>query len=219
MTGDRGRRHLRRAMGALLVAAGIGAAVLAAPAASAAPGNSGGSALCRQWQDLSRTDGSGFSSRGDCVSYRARGGLVLGADGAAPTPNKIVIAEGPLEGVYDATAAEFGPQLPRKGIMGTLALLLASPTRLADACSPVSTSLSGSVAVIQKSTCAYTQQVLNVQEGGAIGVIIVNDEPGPPLTITGQDSAVTIPSVMVAFEVGEQFVSLGAGEQVIVAAK
>ena len=57
MRGDRGRRHVRRAMAALLVAAGVGLTVLAAPA-SAAPGNSGGAAVCRQWQDLTRADGS-----------------------------------------------------------------------------------------------------------------------------------------------------------------
>jgi hypothetical protein len=216
MRGDRGRRHVRRAMAALLVAAGVGLTVLAAPA-SAAPGNSGGAAVCRQWQDLTRADGSEFANRGACVSHAARGGVVLGEDGGAPTPNEVVITTGPSEGVYNATAAEFGPQLTRKGTLGTLLPLLTSPDRLADACSPVSTSLSGAVAVIQKSTCAYTQQVLNVQQAGAVGVIIVNSEPGPPLTITGQDPSVRIPSVMVSLADGEGFIYPGG--QVILAAK
>lgn len=40
------------------------------------PGNSPNAKVCRDWQDLYKSDGSGFASRDDCVSYAAEGGTV-----------------------------------------------------------------------------------------------------------------------------------------------
>jgi hypothetical protein len=50
--------------------------------ATATAGNAGNAAnanLCQKngWQNLFRTDGIGFASQGDCVSYGAQGGTIL----------------------------------------------------------------------------------------------------------------------------------------------
>ena len=48
-------------------------------AAIAGGGNSNAAELCQDdgWQQLTRTDGSTFRNTGDCVSYAARGGILV----------------------------------------------------------------------------------------------------------------------------------------------
>src|SRR5438477_1193477 len=63
---------------AILVAMFVVTVVATTTSALAGGGNSGAAAACQQdgWQSLYRSDGTGFTNTGDCVSYAARGGTL-----------------------------------------------------------------------------------------------------------------------------------------------
>jgi hypothetical protein len=69
-------------IGVLVVAVSV---VGAAPAVAAKGGNSANAKLCQKggWQNLFQSDGSGFASEGDCVSYGAHGGTIFTSAGQA----------------------------------------------------------------------------------------------------------------------------------------
>jgi hypothetical protein len=57
------------------------ALTLGVSTASAGGGNSANAQACQQggWQHLTRADGTSFTNQGDCVSYAAQGGTLVGA--------------------------------------------------------------------------------------------------------------------------------------------
>lgn len=66
--------------------------------------------------------------------------------------------------------------------------------------------VSGRIAVIDRGSCSFVEKVLGAQLGGAVGVIIVNNVPGPPISMGGADAPgnlITIPAVMVSKDDGE----------------
>lgn len=64
--------------------------------------------------------------------------------------------------------------------------------------------INGSIAVIYRGNCQFGQKALNAQNAGAVGVIVVNNEPAALMDMGGGDDGpqVTIPTVMVTLETG-----------------
>jgi hypothetical protein len=58
--------------------------------------------------------------------------------------------------------------------------------------------VNGKIALVRRGTCTFAAKVLNAQTAGAIAVIIMNNVPGPPAAIGGEDATITIPSVMIS---------------------
>lgn len=66
--------------------------------------------------------------------------------------------------------------------------------------------MNGNIAVVYRGTCEFGAKALAAQNAGAVGVIIVNNEPGDATINMGagvNGAAVTIPTVMVSANVGE----------------
>jgi len=61
-------------------------------------------------------------------------------------------------------------------------------------------SIAGKIAVIDRgSTCSFSVKVKNAQLAGAIGVIVVNNVAGTPITMGGTfDASITIPALMIS---------------------
>ena len=57
--------------------------------------------------------------------------------------------------------------------------------------------LVGKIALIDRGNCAFAVKIKNAQLAGAIGVVVVNNVPDEILIMGGDDSAITIPAVMV----------------------
>lgn len=57
--------------------------------------------------------------------------------------------------------------------------------------------LEGKIALVRRGTCPFVQKVINAQEAGAIGVVVINSEPGF-FDMGGQGGGIEIPSVMVS---------------------
>jgi hypothetical protein len=57
----------------------------------------------------------------------------------------------------------------------------------------------GQIALIDRGVCSFESKVLNAQNAGAVGVIIVNNTPGAPSILGGNNTlGVTIPAVMIS---------------------
>ena len=53
------------------------------------------------------------------------------------------------------------------------------------------------IAVVDRGECLFTEKVINAQNAGAVGVIIVNNVSGQPPGLGGSDDAVRIPAVSI----------------------
>ncbi len=72
-----------------------------------------------------------------------------------------------------------------------------------EACLGVSTNVVlGKIALIDRGNCNFTIKVKNAQDAGAIGVIMVNNVQGPPITMGGTDNTIIIPAVMITLNDG-----------------
>ena len=78
-----------------------------------------------------------------------------------------------------------------------------------EGCNPLTNNLTGKIAVIFRNTCEFGAKALNAQNAGAVGVIIVNRNPGEWLNMgPGANGAnVTIPVVMLDFIDGMNIVN------------
>ena len=68
----------------------------------------------------------------------------------------------------------------------------------AEGCNPLINNLTGKIAVVFRNTCEFGMKALNAQNAGAVGVIVVNRNPGEVIAMgAGASGAnVTIPVVM-----------------------
>ena len=119
---------------------------------------------------------------------------------------------------YTALSASFGPKATTN-ITENLVLVNAGGTTPTEACTELLNfeELNGKIALINRGNCDFISKVLFAQEAGAIAVIMINNEPGNPITMGGDDltGAVKIPSVMVSQEAGTAFVAqINAGQTV-----
>jgi hypothetical protein len=78
-----------------------------------------------------------------------------------------------------------------------------------EGCNPLINNLTGKIAVIFRNTCEFGAKAFNAQNAGAVGVIVVNRNPGEWLAMgAGVDGAnVTIPVVMLDFTDGMDIVA------------
>ena len=105
-------------------------------------------------------------------------------------------------GTYGATGATFGPAPSLAGSTGPVVLVNDGVGATADGCEPFVGFPAGAIALLDRGTCGFTQKVGNAQAAGAVAVIVVNNIPGPPITMGGTDPTITIPSVMLSLADG-----------------
>jgi Zinc carboxypeptidase/PA domain len=101
-------------------------------------------------------------------------------------------------GTYKAAGATFGADPTDEGLAGAVALVSdgsASPTL---GCAPLVGFPAGAIALVDRGSCPFTQKASNAQAAGAVAVIVVNNEPGDPTTLTGSDPSITIPVLHVS---------------------
>ncbi|HEX9855439.1 MAG TPA: PA domain-containing protein [Acidimicrobiia bacterium] len=116
-------------------------------------------------------------------------------------PNLVTVdSPSPAAGSYQATSAAFGPAPDAAGISGDIVVVddgSAAPTL---GCDPLVGFLAGSIALVDRGACTFTQKVGNAQAAGAIGVIVANNVAGAPINLGGTDPTITIPAVMVSLD-------------------
>ena len=64
--------------------------------------------------------------------------------------------------------------------------------------------VNGKIAVLRRGACSFTQKIINAQNAGAIGVVVVNNNGGNDATaMSGGDEAILIPAVMIGNQNGD----------------
>lgn len=143
--------------------------------------------------------------------------IVTSTPGPAVSCSAAIICAGDNDGVATATVdrtslklnitaptayqfplgvAVFGPNVFENPVTGDFAYF-SNPDL---GCNPYPPGFfAGKVALIDRGTCTFEQKVFNAQSAGAVGVVIVNNIPGPPVDMGAANLfAITIPVVMVS---------------------
>lgn len=112
---------------------------------------------------------------------------------------------GMVEGAFTPTLASVGPV--------TSQLAATDPI---DACGTLrnTAQLNGKIALIDRGTCFFVDKIRAAQQAGAIGILMVNNVDGPPISMggTGDASDIRIPGVMITKADGARLRAiLGAG--------
>lgn len=163
---------------------------------------------------VARVRGSGRSSH----SIRRRGAswgvlatsagvialaLVQSSAAMAQLVNRVTIdPPSSAAGSYLATGAAFGPAPTAMGAAGSVVLVSDGSGNPTEGCSALIGFPAGAIALIDRGNCAFDVKVANAQAAGAVGVIIVNNVAGDPITLGGSDPTIMIPAVMISLANG-----------------
>ncbi|HVG38718.1 MAG TPA: PA domain-containing protein, partial [Pyrinomonadaceae bacterium] len=125
---------------------------------------------------------------------------------ALGTPQLRVNSPAGIAGIYPVGSASFGPPLSAPGLTGSVALAIDGVDPVTNACEPITSNVSGKIALMDRGQCDFSVKVKNAQDAGAIGALIVNNVPGsPPFGIgLGPDPSITIPSVLLSLADGNK---------------
>lgn len=135
---------------------------------------------------------------GDAVSLEAPGVLDL-------APSLQISSPGSVAGTYFATGAVFGGSLLNGPFSARLVLAEdannSEGPSTTDACTMIlnQSAIGGRLAVVDRGTCPFSAKAMNVQQAGAIGMIVVQNNPAEdPFTMGGEGPLVTIPLIMIS---------------------
>jgi hypothetical protein len=121
----------------------------------------------------------------------------------APSSNLAVSgsAAGPAAGNHAVGDASFGPPLSNPPVAGQLMPVVDQADGTGIACDPLGAlnalAVRGNVALVDRGTCDFVTKARNVQAAGAVGMIVADNQPGDVAGMSGNDPAITIPSVRI----------------------
>ncbi|HYJ89224.1 MAG TPA: PA domain-containing protein [Pyrinomonadaceae bacterium] len=128
------------------------------------------------------------------------------ADAASVLKTPLLKVNSPpaIAGNYEIGTADFGAPLSSPGVTANV-IQATDPVEgpgntSTDGCSPFNNAgaISGKIALIDRGICTFVSKVLNAQNAGAIGVIIVNNvDAATPPGLGGSDPSITIPTVSI----------------------
>jgi subtilisin family serine protease len=103
-------------------------------------------------------------------------------------------ASGGADGNYESLPAAFGVSLADSGTRN-------GTTRfVGNACTPITTNLTGMIPLIIRGTCTFVTKIRNAQTAGAVAAVVYNNVPNAdPITMgdDGTGADISIPAVMV----------------------
>lgn len=126
-----------------------------------------------------------------------------------PRPS-VVALQGPAAGSHEAVPASFGPAIVAgDGTTGLLRVANDGVGVASDACEPLinagADNVSDKIVLADRGACTFAAKVANAQAAGAKGVIIADNLPGGSFPgMGGADPSITIPSMGITFELGQQ---------------
>jgi hypothetical protein len=126
----------------------------------------------------------------------------------AGTPILTILSPPEAAGMIQVGTASFGPPLGTPGLTGEVMPLAEAAPDPGLACVPLSAvdalAVRGRIALVDRGTCTFVVKVRNLQDAGAIGVIVMDNAVGaPPSGVGGSDSRIVIPAVRIAREDGQ----------------
>ncbi|MBN9366775.1 MAG: M36 family metallopeptidase [Comamonadaceae bacterium] len=153
-------------------------------------GGQDGDAMRAEALDYSGTNNANMSTPADGAPPRMQMYRFLNRGGVQASANGVTFTQPPA-------GAQFGPL----AFDLTADVVVAAP---ADGCTPLTNaaSLTHKIALIDRGICEFSAKVLNAQQAGAAGVVIVNNVASAPTAMgagtSGASASVTIAAIMVA---------------------
>lgn len=158
-----------------------------------ANGGLGGDSVNAEAQDGSGTNNANFFTPNDGNNPRMQMYLWNGTSSTTVTIN----SPSGIAGSYQAAGAAFGPGV-FSSLTGNLVRVNDGSSNPTLGCNAIINDVNGKIAIIDRGTCTFVTKVENAQNAGAIAVIIVNNAAAAPFTMTGVNTNITIPSVMIS---------------------
>lgn len=126
------------------------------------------------------------------------------------TPRSILRLSGPAAGTaaggYEVGDASFGPPLANPPVVAELMPVLDQSSGAGLACDPLDATnalaVRGHIALVDRGTCNFTTKARNVQDAGAVGMVVADNAPGAVTGLGGSDPTITIPSVRISQAAG-----------------
>jgi PA domain len=122
-----------------------------------------------------------------------------------------------VAGEYEFGRASFGATATPSNFSGTIVVGLdganAADPASYDACTPLvnAAAVAGKIALVRRGICGFAVKAKNVQDAGAVGVIIANNAAGgEAIGLGGVDPLVTIPAISIGTQLGLDFINANA---------
>lgn len=120
-----------------------------------------------------------------------------------------VFTTSPDDAAYPYTTGSGSPVIPTSG--GAPLAVPASGEE--EACAPLTGDFADQIVVVSRGTCAFYDKAVNVQEAGAAGIVLANNEPGLINPTVEGEIPITIPVAAVSLESGTAITAaIAAGE-------
>jgi hypothetical protein len=137
-----------------------------------------------------------------------------GAAFLSSSPLLAVHSPASVAGNYEVAIAEFGPRLTNGGVGGNLVPANDGSGASRDGCQPIqnTSALQGQLALVDRGGCEFAVKARHAQNAGAVGVVVISDQGGPPIAMGGNDPSIDIPAVMIRRDDGARITqAIGAG--------
>jgi hypothetical protein len=162
------------------------------------------------WNQMTNAQRAASAANNGKVVWNGAAATAAASSVLGPRPS-VVVLQGQAAGSHEAIPASFGPAIGGDG--GTTGLVRVADDGVgvpADACEPLvnnkgAQNLNGKIALIDRGACTFNVKVANAQAAGAKGVVIADNLPGGSFPgMGGVDPTITIPSMGITFELGQE---------------
>ncbi|MES2743587.1 MAG: PA domain-containing protein [Pseudomonadota bacterium] len=165
--------------------------------------------LEQQWVNLSAFQRAASSVSGSGLSWS--GPQVTAAVPQVLDPVSRLTIGGPRAGAavgnYEVGDASFGPPLGTPAVTGQVMPVVDQADDRGLACTALDAvntlAVRGNIALVDRGVCNFVIKAKNVQDAGAIGMIVADNAPGPLIGLGGSDAAIVIAAVRVSQSDGE----------------
>jgi Zn-dependent metalloprotease len=121
--------------------------------------------------------------------------------GGSPLPELTISSPPPIAGSYWAGHAAFNPR-PPWSVEAEIAITTDASGN-SDGCEALVGFPAGSIALIDRGSCYFRDKVVNAENAGATGVIVVNNQGDSVITMGGDLPELSIPAVLIGHSDGE----------------
>lgn len=93
----------------------------------------------------------------------------------------------------------FGPRLTSTPVTADLVLVDDGSSNPTEGCQSLQNgaAVNGKIAVIDRGNCLFVEKIQNAQAAGAVGVVMINNVGGAPITMGGSSAGINIPAIMI----------------------
>jgi hypothetical protein len=160
------------------------------------------------WVEMSDSERAASAVSGKALSWngaqvRAVLPTVLGAMSTLAVSGP---AAGNAAGNYDVGDAAFGAPLGYAMLSAELMPVQDQPGGGGLACAPLSAAnrqaVKGHIALVDRGACAFSDKAWNVQDAGALGMLVADNAPGEVAALGGSDARIKIPSLRISQQAG-----------------